>query len=643
MSLPGRARQAYDVTVAIDAVEFSGGGYWRSSVDSAALPPCRGVVGAPARAFVVRGGELSELAGPAVRVFQRGHQARSLWMILGQHGGVIPAVLATHRSDTTLETGVQQLCKQAADHAAGEGADEGHSNVFIVGIAERFFDALWKRAAERAPDGTNARRNRSGTASTNLLVDALGHEESDADLMDATWQTEKAAAPVWLEKSRLEDRLAKAKLAQVRRGNPSASALKLAQQREAWAVDRLQSATGQAARLAPATRPRTGAQFALSSAIVGVAAEMRLVRRQVQLAAKQSHPVLVVGESGTGKEAVAKSIHALSQRPGELVTINCAAIPAELLEAELFGTHEGGGTGLLDRPGLWERAHRGTLFLDEFGDLTPPHQAKVLRAIETGIIQRIGGTETMEVDARIVAATNRDIFAMVRAGQFRDDLYYRVRSFLIRTPELRSHPEDIPALAQHFWRTRVCRDPEATLPAAVLAELAQHSWPSGNARELRQVLINLFTLFGNTELRVKHVRAVMHIEDHVMRAPARGRSAATPHWVDSLRHLLLVDEVLRACQRTAQTIAGPHDRDRTVARTALGRNVEELAELCRSPELFPVPATLEALGALARRAGAFPPRASVKDVRSLAQKLAAELDRTLERVGDQIEKLVDPG
>jgi hypothetical protein len=197
----------------------------------------------------------------------------------------------------------------------------------------------------------------------------------------------------------------------------------------------------------------------LSERYVGESEDAFLVRQLVILAAHSEDPVLVLGDTGTGKEVVAREIHRNSRRKGaKFITVNCSGIPRDLLESELFGHVKGAFTDAkLDKAGLWEIASGGTLFLDEIGDLHLENQAKILRALEEESIRRIGATEDIPVNARVIAATNRDLFSMVQTGEFREDLYYRLRGFLIRTLALRDHPEDIPLLAQFFWE-KIARD-----------------------------------------------------------------------------------------------------------------------------------------------------------------------------------------
>jgi DNA-binding NtrC family response regulator len=223
--------------------------------------------------------------------------------------------------------------------------------------------------------------------------------------------------------------------------------------------------------------------------LIGDSPALQKLRQTVARVAPGPGNVLVVGESGVGKELVALALHRLSpRRDGPLVTVNCAAIPHTLLEAELFGHRKGTFTGAdRDREGLFEQADEGTLFLDEIGELSPECQAKLLRVLEGKGFRPVGGSADVEVDVRIIAATNRDLEREVEGGRFREDLFYRLR-IPIRVPPLRDHAEDIPALVQHFLRKLVVeyRRP-VRLTEAALERLRGYSWP-GNVRQLRSVL-----------------------------------------------------------------------------------------------------------------------------------------------------------
>jgi len=242
--------------------------------------------------------------------------------------------------------------------------------------------------------------------------------------------------------------------------------------------------------------------------LVGEDASLRKVFMGLQRAAATDATVLIEGESGTGKELFARSLHALSQRAdAPFVAINCAAIPENLLETELFGYEKGAFTGAVQRkPGKFEMAHRGTLFLDEIGDLPIGLQAKILRALEEKRFERVGGTASVQVDVRLVAATNKGLRAAVAARRFREDLYFRLSVFPITVPPLRERPGDIPILARYFVE-RFCRDlkkrPLALSPPA-LEQLQAYRWP-GNVRELQNCIERAVILTDGDTILPRHL------------------------------------------------------------------------------------------------------------------------------------------
>lgn len=213
------------------------------------------------------------------------------------------------------------------------------------------------------------------------------------------------------------------------------------------------------------------------------------VSRRIRLVAQRSTAVLVQGPTGTGKELVARALHRLSPRASRpFIALNCAAIPEALLEAELFGHTRGAFTGAVQgRVGRIEAAHGGTLFLDEIGEMPLPLQAKLLRFVECGELQRVGDNEPVRVDVRIVAATHRSLSGLAAQGSFRADLYYRLAVFLIRTPALSAHREDIPLLVRHFLAVMAEESPAKTITRAAMERLHAYAWP-GNVRELEHVL-----------------------------------------------------------------------------------------------------------------------------------------------------------
>jgi two-component system nitrogen regulation response regulator NtrX len=231
--------------------------------------------------------------------------------------------------------------------------------------------------------------------------------------------------------------------------------------------------------------------------MVGESPPMRHLRDQVAMAAPTNGRVLIYGENGTGKELVARSIHALSRRrQAAFVEVNCAAIPEELIESELFGHVRGAFTGAVaDRRGKFETADGGTIFLDEIGDMSLKTQAKVLRVLQEHTLEPVGSTARITVDARVLAATNKDLRAEIRAGRFRDDLYFRLSVVPIFVPPLRDRREDIPRLAEHFmteFAQEYGRRAKAFQPAAIAA-LQHYAWP-GNVRELRNVIERLMIM-----------------------------------------------------------------------------------------------------------------------------------------------------
>ena len=215
-----------------------------------------------------------------------------------------------------------------------------------------------------------------------------------------------------------------------------------------------------------------------------------LLDRAAQLA-RADASVLITGESGTGKEVLARHIHRLSRRArGPFVALNCAALPESLLESELFGHEKGAFSGAVAmRKGKFEQADGGTLLLDEIGEMDPRLQAKLLRVIQEREVDRLGGTHPVKVDVRLLAATNRDLAAEVRAGRFREDLYFRLNVVTLRIPPLRERPADIPALATHFADRFAAANglPRRPIAPAAMALLAAHPWP-GNVRELENAM-----------------------------------------------------------------------------------------------------------------------------------------------------------
>jgi formate hydrogenlyase transcriptional activator len=239
--------------------------------------------------------------------------------------------------------------------------------------------------------------------------------------------------------------------------------------------------------------------------IVGRHGGLRPVLAQVALVAPTDATVLLTGETGTGKEVIARSIHELSPRRNRnLVKVNCAAIPAGLLESELFGHEKGAFTGaLMQKKGRFELADGGTLFLDEIGDIPLELQAKLLRVLQEQEFERLGSTHTIRVNVRIIAATHRDLVAMIREGKFREDLFYRLNVFPVAIPALRERREDIPLMVNHFVSklSRQMGRQIKTIPARTMESLTNHPW-RGNVRELANFIERAVVLSLGEELKI---------------------------------------------------------------------------------------------------------------------------------------------
>jgi DNA-binding NtrC family response regulator len=239
----------------------------------------------------------------------------------------------------------------------------------------------------------------------------------------------------------------------------------------------------------------------------------RLMAQIERVAASESR-VCILGETGTGKELVARTVHQKSPRSaGAFITLNCAAVPAELIESELFGHEKGSFTGAAARHlGKFEQANGGTLFLDEIGDMPLPMQAKLLRVLEEGEVERVGGAGTVKVDVRVVVATHQDLATQVREGRFRQDLFHRIYVFPILLPPLRDRRDDIPALIQHFGKQIAKQNnwKPAQFTSDAIDELRKYSWP-GNVRELRNMVERLVLLAVNNLVELATVRLALPI------------------------------------------------------------------------------------------------------------------------------------
>ena len=276
---------------------------------------------------------------------------------------------------------------------------------------------------------------------------------------------------------------------------------------------------------------------------------MQAVRELIAKIAGTDVTVLLRGESGVGKEVVARAIHNTSPRANKLLLkINCAAMPGELLESELFGHQKGAFTGAhRDKPGKFEVAHGGTLMLDEIGEMPLSLQAKLLHVLQDGESARVGGDRVIRTDVRVIAATNRDLEAAIRAGQFREDLYYRLNVIEVRVPPLRERREEIPALVGHLM-TRFKKEYGSTLnlPATTLRAFIDYSWP-GNVRELENTLKRIVVL-GNAEHIPQEIAASLAGGTTTMPAPG----TAAPAVGDTIMGL---KDVARRAARDAERLA----------------------------------------------------------------------------------------
>jgi DNA-binding NtrC family response regulator len=289
------------------------------------------------------------------------------------------------------------------------------------------------------------------------------------------------------------------------------------------------------------------------SGIVGESVALQAVLEQIELVADTDATVLITGESGTGKELVARAIHDRSpRRKGPLVTVNCAAIPENLFESELFGYVRGAFTGALnDRPGRFEAAQGGTLLLDEIGEVPLALQPKLLRVLQEKEFERVGETRARKIDVRVVAATNRDLAGEVAAGRFRGDLFYRLNVFPIENPPLRDRREDVPLLAEHFIEVaaRRLRRPPPPLTEAALRHLMTRDWP-GNIRELENVIERAIILAREGPLR---------FDAHSPAPPARPWSPSTslPLLSRAALEKHQRDAIMAALARSGGRVSGP--------------------------------------------------------------------------------------
>jgi transcriptional regulator with GAF, ATPase, and Fis domain len=398
------------------------------------------------------------------------HTRLALWREVARHGALEPTLESLQRILAAAPKGVRSLALFALDLGRQSLVLLGRKGATLAGLEEVPLGAGF------APLSAWAARGKFARAREVALPDAL------------------AAHDAWWVGGLVSDEgpLGLALLEASRRTPPDAGLLEpLAtvvvnhrRQRELESLKRVAEADRDAA-LARLGRAR------LEDVIIGAEGGMRHVMERVDLVARAAVSVLLLGETGSGKEVVARAIHQRSPRhSGPFHRVNCGAVPAELIDSELFGHERGGFTGAIaTRKGWFERADGGTLFLDEIGELSPAAQVRLLRVLQDGVIERVGGHDPVRVDVRIVAATHRDLRRMVREGRFREDLWYRIATFPIEIPPLRDRPEDIAPLARHFAERAANR---FGLPVRMptqddLRLLAGYDWP-GNVRELAAVI-----------------------------------------------------------------------------------------------------------------------------------------------------------
>jgi len=297
--------------------------------------------------------------------------------------------------------------------------------------------------------------------------------------------------------------------------------------------------------------------------IVGKSEALRRVLRQVETVAPTDSTVIIYGETGTGKELIARAVHNLSQRQtNAFIKLNCAAIPTGLLESELFGHERGAFTGAISqRVGRFELANRGTMFLDEIGEIPIELQPKLLRVLQEREFERLGATRTLRTDARLIAATNRDLEALVNEQKFRSDLYYRLNVFPVRVPALRERPEDIPLLVRHFVQqfSRNQRKTIDTIPSEAMSTLMRYPWP-GNIRELQNVIERAVILTTGPilqvqidELRVPENLPAIPSSEPLLQAPAGGNRNIRTLLDDTERQ-----QILAALEQSNWIVAGQH-------------------------------------------------------------------------------------
>lgn len=368
------------------------------------------------------------------------------------------------------------------------------------------------------------------------------------------------------------------------------------------------------------------------------------VRQLILYAARINDPVLILGEAGTGKGLVARAIHDQGERDKPYVVVNCAMIPGELFEPEVFGYEAGALSGGLakGKTGLWEAAGDGTLFLDEIGELRLDHQAKILHILNEGFIWHVGALTSTQVYARVIAATSRDLYGMVQRDKFSRELYYRLRQFLIRTPDLRGNPRNLEVIAQKLWREITASD--AILPKAIVDDLCLHRWP-GNVRELRSVLSSLNNFFGTRGLTREKLNAVFQhfglAAGYTLREPEAGEPALLR--MECVRMISRADDAIHACEIELQPLAGGHPLS-AAARESLTRLRMEMQALTRNRLNFGSKETYQSVAQVEEILGQLLalPKNKMSEQSSLWHKsLAPEIQQAVSQLFTEHQKLRD--
>ncbi|MEH6756235.1 MAG: sigma-54 dependent transcriptional regulator [Parasphingorhabdus sp.] len=251
----------------------------------------------------------------------------------------------------------------------------------------------------------------------------------------------------------------------------------------------------------------------LASKLIGSSPKMQQLRMLVKFAGRCNSSIMITGPSGSGKEVVAEAIHSISQRTASPnITVNCGALPEQLIESELFGHEKGSFTGAFNKHvGLFEQSNNGTIFLDEIGDMPLNMQVKLLRVLESRIVNRVGGSQNIPIDVRVIAATHKNLGAAIQGGSFREDLFYRLCVVPIEVPALNERTEDIPALVEHFLNNQSDSNPPPIFTAEAFTALQSYNWP-GNVRELRNVVERATVFFSGEQVHAHDIATLVKSE-----------------------------------------------------------------------------------------------------------------------------------